>query len=150
MTSENTFNPPSQARPRPEWWAELPAPLRQLLEEIHTVLEQTPGALPVMGIRALIDRFMLETVGDMGSFEQKLLAMQHQGIISAHDKRRLRVIIDAGNAASHQGTAFGPRRIHDMLNCVEALLRAHWVLGPRLRELEAEIPNRSARPRPPR
>jgi hypothetical protein len=61
--------------------------------------------LPMMGARALVDMLIVQKVGDVGSFQQKLAALERKGIVGSQGRDVLSAALDIGNAAAHRGHA---------------------------------------------
>lgn len=140
--TEHVQLPASEAWRRPDWVHCLPREFQRLLGEIHDSLDHDSRALPAMGIRALIDLVALHTVGDVGSFPQKLEALERHGSISPEDKEWLAVVIDAGSAASHRALFLEPPQLRHMLDCVEHLLWRLFAARERTQALREVIPRR--------
>ena len=135
-------------RRRPDWLSQLEADepsIAALMDEVYRAANDGQHRLLSMGVRAVLDLVMLQVVGDIGSFEQKLGAMVQSGHLSPRQKDMLETVIDAGSAASHRG--FKPARDlpEQMLVVMETIVRDHFVTNPMLQALKKQIP-----PRPPR
>jgi len=100
---EITYYPPRIGRRLPPWKNDLPDEMVSLLEEVYTALQADSRSLAMMGARALIDMVILKEVGDVGSFAQKLAALQKGGFLSDKNRELLDAALDVGNAASHCG-----------------------------------------------
>ena len=79
--------PPSTARRRPAWEAQLPPPAQFLIREIYNALYSGGLRLAVMGARTLVDMAILDKVGDPGSFDKKLQALEDGGYRVRVDQR---------------------------------------------------------------
>lgn len=129
-------------RQRPDWFAELPERIRDLLGETYSAISLDLRALPAMGARALIDVVAVELVGDAGSFEKKLTLLQEGGHITATSKSILSVAIDVGNASAHRGYVPGRDDLGILLDVVEHLLQAHYILPQAAEKMKANTPAR--------
>jgi hypothetical protein len=98
-----------------------------------------------MGVRTALDYVMIQIIGDVGGFENKLGEMVAQGHITEKQKKNLSTVIDAASAAAHRG--FKPNRdlLEEMVSTMEGIIRDNYVTGPMLQTLTTLIP-----PRPPR
>lgn len=137
--------PPPTSRYLPDWRYSIPGDMRELLEEIYRSLDATNLRLPMMGARTLVDKLVVEKVGDNGTFEDKLKEMETQGFISRENRGVLSAAFDAGSATSHRNHVFSPDEVDSVMDIVENMLHAVYVsplLAKRLRE--------STPPRPPR
>ncbi len=119
--AEVVFYPPRTSRRRPGWIEELPDETEQLFLEVYTALQADSRRLALMGARALIDLAILSRVGDVGTFEQKLEALETGGFISSRSRNVLASALDAGNAAAHRGHNPTARDLGNVLDIVEHL-----------------------------
>ena len=94
------YFPPRVSRHPPEWQYKIPFQMMALLREIYKSLDADNRALPMMGARALVDMIMVDKVGDVGTFGEKLQSLEGQGFVSSKNRQILEVALDAGNAAS--------------------------------------------------
>ena len=85
-----------------EWIGEATAEYR-LIVEVYVALENGAPTLAAMGVRAIIETIMINTVGDQGSFKNNLVEMKDKGWISQIDVNNLTAVIDVGSAAIHRG-----------------------------------------------
>lgn len=77
--------------------------MRELLEEIYRSLDAGSLRLPMMGLRTLIDMMVLEKIGDVGTFKQKLRELEREGFISPQNREALYAALEMGNATAHRG-----------------------------------------------
>jgi Domain of unknown function (DUF4145) len=139
------FFPPRTSRHKPKWLFDIPYNMKLLLEEIYNSLDADTTALPLMGARALLDMIMVDKVGDVGSFAQKLKALEAQGFISRKNRETLEVALDAGSAAAHRGYSAKLDDVQAVMDIVENLLQATYVFDKVTAALKKSTP-----PRPPR
>jgi hypothetical protein len=94
----------NQLRSVPGWLREISDEvLRGLLEETYRAINNGLLALPLMGARTAFDRAMDLKLGeDRGTFEEKLKAMKLANHADDREIRILKLMIDAGHAASHR------------------------------------------------
>src|SRR5262249_16155916 len=105
--------------------------------------------LPMMGERALVDMVMIDQIGDVGNFRQKLEAFRSAGYITSAKKDILYAALDAGSAASHRAHIPGSKDQVDMvIDIVDHLLQDMYVLPAKAKIPVATTPPRS--PRPPK
>lgn len=148
--SEDTENevryfPPAMSRALPRWRHKLPNDLRLLLEEIYRSLDSENLRLPMMGARTLVDMLILEKVGDVGDFKQKLQALEKDGFISNRNREVLYAALDVGNAAAHRGHAATQSEVQAVMDIVENMLQSVYVFPDVATKLRQSTP-----PRPPR
>jgi hypothetical protein len=137
------FFPPRQTRTRPAWLSELPERLKPVLTEVYLALDAGAPILAAIGVRTVLDGVMTKVVGDIGTFKAKLDALETKGWITALDKRRLAIVVDAGNAAAHRGFKAGPNETNRMMDTLEHLLHARFVLDKQAKQLKRVTPKRS-------
>lgn len=136
------YFPPPVARRPPLWMGHLPPAMRELLGEVYVALHSGSRRLALMGSRTLLDMLMLEEVGDTGTFESKLKALQEKGAISERGRTVLAIALDAGNAAAHRGYKPTREELESVMDVVENLLQATHHLAKVAEELRAKIPAR--------
>jgi len=139
---EVTYYPPRVSRRSPTWASKLPYDMRWLLGEIYAALYADSRRLAMMGARALLDMLILEKVGDIGTFQEKLDKLENEGIVGKKNKDYLSAALDAGSAAAHRGYAAKVEEVNYVMDIVENLLETVYALGE-----AADIVKRSTPPR---
>ena len=139
---EITYYPPPVSRAMPQWRHKLPAKLNSLVGEIYTALHADSRRLALMGARTAIDIVLLEKVGDRGSFEQKLVALEKQGFVGQRSRQILEAALDAGSAAAHRGYLPEKEHLASVMDIVENILQAVYVLEGAAAELRKTTPRR--------
>lgn len=139
------YYPPALARRPPPWRVDLPARMLELLEEIYIAMHNDARRLVLMGTRTLVDMLILDQVGDVGSFKQKLVALKDKGVITQQSSEVLEAALDAGSAAAHRGHRPTSEQMNTVIDIVEHLLEATYHLGRVAARLRLVTP-----PRPPR
>jgi hypothetical protein len=134
--------PPSTSRRRPAWEVQLPSPARFLIREIYNALRSGGLRLAVMGARTLVDMAIVDKVGDVGTFEQKLKALEDNGYVSKRNREVLDAALDAGNATAHRGHQFDSESVNQVMDIVENLLQAIYVLEPAAKKIKTATPPR--------
>jgi hypothetical protein len=81
-------------------------------------------------------------IGDSGSFETKIKQLKADGHISETDRTILSIAIDAGNASAHRGYVPSRDDLTTLLDVVEHLLRAQYVLPQAAKKIQANTPVR--------
>ena len=140
-----SYFPPPTSRPPPTWLYNLPGKLSMLLREIYRSLDAGNTWLSMMGARTLVDLVLVEKLGDEGSFEAKLKKLEEQHLISAPGRVVLDAALDAGNAAAHRGYAAKPTQVNAVMDIVENLLQAVYVLPDMAEDLKNSTPARPSR-----
>lgn len=143
---EIRYFPPRISRHPPTWVHQLPNELKSLLEEIYRALDADNYRLPLMGARTLVDIVMSEKLGgDAGPFSEKLKQLQVKGYVSIRNTEILEAALDAGSAAAHRGYAPQPKELNIVMDIVENLLQAVYVLQEAAQELKKSTPPRPAK-----
>ncbi|MBU1215461.1 MAG: DUF4145 domain-containing protein [Gammaproteobacteria bacterium] len=132
-------------RQKPDWFDQLPESPRDLLVEIYAALSLDLRALPAMGLRAVIDVVCMKQTGDAGSFEKKLSTLKQKGLISEVESSILSDAIDAGSASAHRGYVPGRDDLESLLDIVEHLLRAQYILPEAAKKLKLNTPQRGGK-----
>ena len=103
--------------------------------------------MAVMGARALVDMAIMDKVGDKGSFDQKLSALEEEGFVSKRNREVLTAALDAGNASAHRGHKFEAREVNQIMDIVENLLQAIYALEDAAQNLKTATPPRKRAPK---
>jgi hypothetical protein len=139
------YFPPRVSRHPPKWVHDLPYDLGVVLEEVYRALDANNRRLPMMGARTLVDLVMVEKVGDVGGFTEKLGQLEKAGFVSSKNREVLESALDVGSAAAHRGYAAKVDEVNIVMDIVENLLQAVYVFPDVARKLKESTP-----PRPPR
>lgn len=138
------FFPPPVSRIKPKWFYKIPHGLRSLLEEIYNSLDAGTTALPLMGARAVLDKVIVDKVGDVGTFTEKMKKLETQGFISQKNREVLDAALDAGSAAAHRGYAPKLTDAQTVMDIVENVLQSLYVLDKAAAEIKKSTPPRPA------
>jgi len=140
--SEVQCFPAPVSRRLPAWKGKLPSEVVALMEEVYTALHADSRRLAMMGTRTLIDMAILETVGDVGTFQSKLNAMKNGGYVAQRQVEVLEAALNAGHAAGHRGHLPSTDELKEVMDILENLLQAIYVLGDVAARLKKSIPRR--------
>lgn len=140
-----TLYPPRMFRRSPRWINDLPHELPDYLREIYISIQADARRLAAMGIRAALERLMVERNGDKGSFARNLDALEESGDISVAQKETLSVVLDLGSAAIHRGLNPGYEDVVSALDIFELVLQQVFVHRQRVESLRGRIPPRPSR-----
>jgi len=146
--AEVRYFPPAVSRRPPKWRYKLPNDLRLLLEEIYRSLDSENLRLPMMGARALVDMLILDKVGDVGGFKEKLKKLEQAQVISSQGREVLYAALDVGNAAAHRGHAASESEVEAVMDIVENMLQAVYVFPEMAAKLKASTPARKSPAQP--
>ena len=133
---------PTAEREKPVWFDKLSPDFQILFNEVYLGLSLDMQALPSMGLRTVIDMVCSDLVGDIGSFKEKLDALEVNSFINGNEKAILAIAIDVGSAAAHRGHNPSREDLNTLLDIVEHLLRGIYVLRPASERLKASTPPR--------
>jgi hypothetical protein len=136
------YFPPLVSRHSPSWRYDLPQKITAVLDEVYRSLDADNRSLPMMGARALVDMLIVEKVGDVGSFKQKLEKLATGGFIGAAQVEILDAALDAGSAAAHRGHTPSFEEVNAVMDIVENLLKAVYVLPDIAKSLKKTTPPR--------
>lgn len=124
----------------PAWFAQLDDAKKALIGEIDVAMRRSLLALPTIGLRTLIERVMVEHVGEDGGFSEKLSRFQQNGYVTSLHADSLRKVLDVGHASVHR--AYFPNE-EDVRTCVEVakhLMHGLYVLHPRVQAMATNTP----------
>ena len=138
------YYPPRISRTIPQWAGrgDLPNEIRMLLLEVYKALQTDSPALALMGARAIIDLTMTHKVGS-GDFKQNLRAFEAGGYLSGKNREVLEVALEAGHAASHRAYSAPSGVVATVMDIVENLLQAVFVLAKMAQDMKQQIPRRT-------
>lgn len=128
----------------PEWTKALPKELMLLMWEIYASYSMALPTLCAMGIRAVIDIYAVSKVGDIGSFDKKLLEMKKTGHINQTQHSVLKVITEVGNASAHRGFRPTKDQVDSCLSALEAIFFFESQKDD-FQEIKTLIPKRNGR-----
>jgi len=141
---EKTNFPPRISRKTPKWINSVPKNQKELLEEIYLALAADCKQLAVMGARTLIDLFILDKIGDVGTFNDKMNQLKDKGFISLEQKDYLTAALDTGHAVIHRGFKPSDDIVNKVLDIIENLL-INYSLKKIGKELKIITPKRKKR-----
>jgi hypothetical protein len=129
-------------REKPVWFDNLSQDIQILLNEVYLAFAFDMRALPSMGLRTVIDMVCNDLVDDIGSFKEKLDAMEGKGFINGNEKAILAIIVDVGSATAHRGHNPTKEDLNTSLDIIEHLLKGIYVLRPASERLKESTPPR--------
>jgi len=113
-----------------------------LLHQVYRSLDVECYSLSLMGIRTILERMMINEVGDKGTFNANLEAFTAAGHLSSIEKEAFTIMIDAGHAASHRGHHPLLQELEVILDALENTIARIYVHNSRIQELKTTIPQR--------
>lgn len=126
-TDQVFYFPRKPIRQVPSWIIKLPMNYVEILQEVYVSINERLFILSLTGIRTLLDIFIVNKIGDKGTFKQKLNKLVTDGIITAAKATVLETAIDAGNASAHRGYKPDHDTLFQILDIVENLLQSEIV-----------------------
>jgi hypothetical protein len=145
--------PPSISRQKPIWRRQL-LPFNAKLHELNGLADEIYGSLSIgahrvatMGIRALVERVMIDVVGNHGTFKATVKAFFDGGYVAPFQQEMFEnTLIEAGHAAMHRGFEPTADTVNTLLDIVEGVLQAIYYQPLLADKAKKTIPSRQ----PPR
>lgn len=124
---EDTYYPPRLTKLLPDWHPRLPEKLQEVLRETYTALQHDLRYISTVGCRTAMDMAIVEKVGDLGAFKNKLEGLLDQKQITNDQKELILAIMDSGDAAAHRGFQPKLEEVRTLINILERLLYAFHI-----------------------
>ena len=145
-----SYYPPATFRRRPKWlsgWEGISIVwshdfISRLLHEIYTALHSECLSTAAMGVRALLERVMIDRVGDHSSFAANLTEFQKQGFIGIRQKEALEATLDFGHASMHRDYIPTHDDLRRALDITENIIESVYVSDQRATALKKSVPPR--------
>tara|TARA_R110002033_G_scaffold26757_5_gene61009 strand:- start:3151 stop:3519 length:369 start_codon:yes stop_codon:yes gene_type:complete len=116
------------------------------LNETYTAFEHNCHTLAAIGLRTALDRCVAAFDIDPAiTFGEKLGKLLEDGWIGESEHDLLQVLIDAGNAATHQTWLPREENLTDLLAVLENFIQRNIVNGKRALEMTETIPKKQRR-----
>jgi hypothetical protein len=144
---ETRYFPPRVYRKTPKWINDIPEKQKTLLKEVYIALAADCISLVLMGSRTLIDLFITDKIGDVGTFIEKLNRLEKNGFVSAVQKRFLSSALNAGNAVIHRGYKPTNEIVNQVLDIIEHLLIS-YSLEKKEKKIKKATPQRRKTKKP--
>lgn len=141
---EVTHYPPAVSRRMPQWRYKTIYRVADLMGEVYAALHSDSRSLALMGARTIVDLVLVDKVGDEGSFGAKLQKLESQGFIGKQGRLILETALDAGSAAAHRAYKPSTEHLNQVMDIVENLLEAVYVLERAAVEIRKATPQRRA------
>jgi len=117
--------------------------IHELLSEIYVALQNDQRALAAMGIRALLEKIMVEKSGDHRAFAANLKEFEEQGYVSRLQRERLETILEAGHAAIHRLYKPSKDDLITLVDIAESVVESIYIHGAKVEKLKNGIPPRT-------
>lgn len=139
--SFRSWHPALVTRQTPKWLSSKNDESANLLKQIYAAMNADLLSLAMMGIRTVLDQYLVEKVKDIGGFQEKLKIAVQLGFLSAKQVELIEPALDAGNAASHRGFYPSAGTLLYCLEVVESLLHQDE-LAKASNDVSNQIPKR--------
>ncbi|MEW8042468.1 MAG: DUF4145 domain-containing protein [Candidatus Thiodiazotropha endolucinida] len=126
----------------PAWYDELDLTMKSLIREIDKALLNNMNVLATIGLRTLLDMAMVDKVGDLGTFKQKLDKFTHEGYATPKGAELISGVLDAGNAAAHRAYSPNEEDIGVCVIVVKHMMEGIYILQPKIRKVTKNTPQR--------
>jgi hypothetical protein len=144
------YFPPPISRRKPSWTYDFAVHLAmttdlglsQLLDEVYSALHANNRRLATMGARTLLDMAIVDSVGDVGTFADKLKVLQQKGFVGKNQCEFLEIALEAGNATAYRGHCPTSQQLNQVMDIVESILHQIYVLPQASAELKRSTPPR--------
>lgn len=110
-------------RDMPYWVSYLNRKYIELFTEVYISLNFGHRSLPLMGLRTLLDMYIIEKIGDVGTFQKKLQKLYDERFISSTSFELLKLALEYGHAAVHRGYKAESEEILGVLDIIENLFK---------------------------
>lgn len=140
------YYPPAIFRQQPRWVWDLRGKeshrIRTLLKEIYVGVQNGMKMITTMGVRALVEYVMIESVGDKGSFRKNLTEFADKGFISDKQHEILNAVLEAGHATIHRAYEPSDKDLATCIDIVESMIQDIYVHPGKAAELARRVPKR--------
>jgi Domain of unknown function (DUF4145) len=141
-SNDKIFDFPMKAvRTPPNWIVKLPIKYVEILQEIYSSINSHSFILSLTGIRILLDIYIINKIGDVGNFRDKIKKLVSDGIITSSKASVLEIAIDAGNASAHRGYKPEKEILFQVLDIVENLLESE-IVDRQVNQIKQNTPSR--------
>lgn len=99
----------------------------EVFREIYIALKNNMPRLAIMGVRALLEIVMIESIGDQGSFVKNLLKLKDDGYISNYQFEAINKVIEAGHASMHRRYKASYEEISSIMDITENIIESIYI-----------------------
>jgi Domain of unknown function (DUF4145) len=144
------YFPPTVTRQKPQWRRQFMPfnaylyALNGLSDEIYGALAAGSYRLATMGIRALVERVMIDQVGDKGRFVENIQAFFDAGHVAPNQQAIFKdTLLEAGHAAMHRDFEPSADTVNTLLDIIESIMHAIYYAPMLAEQVKKTIPARS-------
>lgn len=134
----DSYYPPPVSRQKPEWFAKIPDEIQSVMSEVYVTLQAGSRYLATVGARTALDLLIIDKIGDVGTFKDKINRLQADRHITTAEAALIEAITDAGNASAHRGYAPDAKNLNHVMDILEAILDKFYAAEGRQRKLAAQ------------
>ena len=139
---ETAYYPPRALRQLPKWSFNLPQLWQQLMDEVYQNLHSDNRITAAIGTRALLDMYVVVSIGDKGNFTQKLETLVTKNFILESERALFDAVLDVGSAATHRGHEPTRDDLITVMDFLEAILHRHTFSQKSVKTLKDNTPRR--------
>lgn len=147
---EVEYFPPAVTRQKPQWRRQMIPfsgflfALNGLCDEIYSALAAGSCRLATMGIRNLVERVMIDQVGDRGRFIYTIDAFFLAGHVAPKQQEMFKdTLVEAGHAAMHRDFQPSADTVNTLLDIIESIMHAIYYTPMLADKVKKTIPARS-------
>lgn len=137
----DSYYPPIVSRPKPIWFDKLDIKFKEVLEEVYIALDANIRFLAAFGARTALDMLIVDQIGDVGTFKEKLDKLESEGYMDSTEKELLYAVTEAGNAAAHRGFAPDEELLNSVIDILESLFDKFYIKPDRDKDLLSKARN---------
>ncbi|MDM1497150.1 DUF4145 domain-containing protein [Myroides odoratimimus] len=140
---DHVYNfPHNPIRQVPKWIINLPIQYIDVLLEVYRAINNKSFILALIGLRTVLDIYIVIKIGDIGTFKQKLQKLVDENIITNSKAKVLEIAINAGNASTHRGFKPEIETLIQILDIIENLLHSE-IIDRSANEIKEKTPSRT-------
>lgn len=141
-----TYPKPDKKSIKPDWvWSisKKDPQLEKILSEVYDAVERSSNILAATGLRTAFDRVVsYHAVKDSLPLVAKVKALKERGFIGETEANILNTVVDAGSAAAHRAWNPTDEQLGQLLQSLEQFIHRTVVVGEKVLEVKALIPQR--------
>ena len=132
-----------QKQTYPGWFNELSDTEKALIVEFTEAKEIGFKALPLMGIRALLENTIVPYIGDQKGLKKNFDKFTEEDYIAKQSPNTLYKVIDAGSALTHRQYIPSDEDVTLCLDMVINVIQLLTILQPEIERLYDDLPKRT-------
>jgi len=134
--AQTDYSPPIPLRIKPEWYSRLTDDYRAILDEVYQAIDSQLFFLSSAGTRTALDQLIVEQIGDVGTFKDKIAKLVQSKVIDDVEGKMLLAVLDAGSASAHRSYKPEPKTVNHMMDILEAIFHKLLIEPSKKKELE--------------